>query len=197
MKLRVFRILVCLLLIAVYSGIKAQKPQNLFFALTSETYAFPMTRFAPIHPGLEIGTTLVERSGNHIDHNINAFVGVYHHRLVENGFYLRGEYAFTYKIKNTLGISIPLGGGYQHSFYPGELYEQDPQTGQWSKKTQFGKPHALVEFGLGLTYLKPKRIQPFVRYESVIDFPLYNSFLTTRAFLKLGVNLHLNNTKND
>ena len=195
-KISVFHYLIILLFLSA-ANTHAQKIDNLFFAATTEAYAFPFTRALPVHPGLEIGTTLWSKEKQKTEHLANVYCGGYYHRKVENAFYLRGEYVYRFKLMNTVGIGLPIGGGYQHAFYPGEVYKQNSETGEWEKINQKGKPHALVNFGLGLTYLKAQKIQPFVRYESVIDFPLYNGFLTTRTFFKLGVNVKFLNNETE
>ncbi len=88
---------------------------------------------------------------------------------------------------NTISIDFPIGLGYQHSFYPGTVYEQDNITGSWEAKRQWGKPHGLVKFGLGFAYLKAEKVHPFIRQESVIDIPFFNGFLNTRTLVIVGV----------
>jgi len=119
-------------------------------------------------------------------------MGAYHHQKVENGFYIRGEYAYTFKIKNTFGIELPVGVGYQHTFYPGEIYGQNERTGTWEKITQHGKPHTLLSLGFGLSYLKAKKAQPFLRHENILDFPLYDEYMNVKTLIKAGVNIKLN-----
>lgn len=172
--------------------LNAQKTINLSVALTTETYSFPFTRFSPIHPGLEVGISIFEKYNKNSIHNVNTFIGGYHHQKIENAIYLRSEYIYRYKLKNTISIDGPIGIGYQHAFYPGDIYEQNSISGEWERKRQFGKSHFLVTFGLGITYLKTKKIQPFIRYESALDFPIYNGFLTTRTTFKLGINIKIN-----
>ena len=178
-------------------GLWAQKIDHLSISATTETYAFPFTRFLPLHPGAEIGLGLFNAEKNNSVHNINVLLGGYHHKKVENAIYLRAEYVYRYKIRNIISIDGPVGIGYQHSFYPGDTYQQNSATGEWENKRQVGKPHFLISFGLGLTYVKPNRIQPFVRYESNIDIPIYNSFLTTRTFFKIGINIKMNQNESN
>lgn len=193
MNKRIFLLIVIATGILVTINTRAQQIDNLYISATTETSSFPFTRFLPIHPGVELGTTLLNKGKQNSEHFVNVYLGGYYHQKIENGFYLRSEYAFRYKINNTIGIDFPIGGGYQHSFFPGEIYEQNIETGDWERIKQRGKPHLFVDFGLGFTYLKSKRVQPFIRYESIIDFPLYNGFMTTRTFFKLGINIKISN----
>lgn len=176
---------------SVTGDAKAQKLENVFVSAMTETSAFPFSRYLPIHPGLEIGTTFFQVEGERSLHRGNFFLGGYTHRKIENGFYLRGEYVYTYKFKDLVGVNLPVGLGYQHSFYPGEAYTQNPESGEWEKARQIGKPHGLVNFGIGFTWLNNSRIQPFVRHENVIDIPFFNGFTTVRTFLKLGVEIKI------
>ena len=176
--------------------VTAQKIESVSVALTTETISLPFSRYAPIHPGIEIGATVWNRERGKMMYEVNTYLGAYHHKKVENGFYLKVDFMPTLKIKNVIGLDFPVGVGYQHSFYPGKLYELDSGTGEFSEVNQMGKPHALVNFGFGLTYLKPNKIQPFIRHESVVDLPLYNGIANSRTFLKLGVNIKLNSNEN-
>ncbi len=119
-------------------------------------------------------------------------MGGYHHNKVENGFYLRGEYAYTFKIENTIGIELPVGFGYLQAFYPGEMYAQNEKTKTWERARQYGKPHAFISFGFGLTYLKASNVQPFLRHENILDFPLYDGYMNIKTLIKAGVNIKLN-----
>lgn len=197
MKKKIFLIVFAAISFTPIVRVEAQEINNLYIAAMSETFSFPFTRFTPIHPGLEIGTSMLKKEKQKGVHNINVFLGGYYHQKIENGFYLIGEYAYQYKLNENFGIDLPVGGGYQHDFYPGEIYKQSETSGEWEKFNQMGKPHALVTFGFGFTFLKPQKVQPFVRYQSVIDFPLYNGFMTTRTFIKIGVNIKLKNNETE
>ena len=188
MKTTLFSIFFLLSTSAVFS----QKIHALSISAMTETTSYPFTRYLPIHPGLEVGTTFWLKEKNNSKHQINAYLGGYHHKKLENGFYLRGEYAYTYSIKNIIGLDLPLGVGYQHTFYPGEVYEQNAESGNWEKMNHFGKPHTIVNCGFGLRILNLGKVQPFIRHESALDIPLYNGFLNLRTFLKLGINIKLN-----
>ncbi len=185
-------ILFCLSVLATYG----QKLDRLSIALMSETHSFPFTRYLPVHPGLEAGLSLwSKQNGNH-EQIVSAYLGGYHHKLVENGFYLRGEYVYRYKLLNSIGLDVPLHAGYQHNFYPGTVYEQDTDSGDWVKKTQIGKSHLITGVGFGLTWIKSENVQPFIRQESTIEVPLYNGFVNLRTFVKLGVNIKISQNEN-
>ena len=172
-------------------SIHAQKLNDYSIAWTTETISLPFSRYLPIHPGLEIGAKVLEKENRLFTHRIRIHFGGYHHRRVENGFYLNASYIPMIKLSQSIGIDLPIGLGYQHSFYPGELYEQNNETGEFDRVTQLGRPHALINFGFGFTYHKPKRVKPFIRHENVIDLPLYNGLPNSRTFLKTGIILRL------
>lgn len=174
------------------TSLSAQLFQTISVALQTETLSFPFTRYFPLHPGLEIGSRMWNLDKDISNHQANVYLGGYHHQKVENGIYLRGTYQYTLKVKNTVGIEFPVGAGYQHTFYPGTYYQLDSETGDWTSKTHGGVPRALVTGGLGLTYLKSERVHPFIRHESVLDFPLAGGWLNLKTFVKLGVSIELN-----
>lgn len=175
----------------VVSSIHAQKIQKLSIALTTETNSYPFTRLGPVHPGLELGATFWNKEGKLLTHELNAYLGGYHHTKAENGFYIRGEYMPSFNYKKTIGISLPISTGYLRSFYPGTLYEQD-NDGEFRKVNQSGISSLLVNFGIGFTYLKMNRVQPFIKYESMIEIPLYNGVTDINTFIKIGTNIELN-----
>jgi len=111
-------------------------------------------------------------------------VGFFHHRRVDNGIYLGGEYQYSLKlIKERVSLDLPVGLGYLHSIYPGEVYKQTDDGG-FKKINQFGRPHGYVHLGIGLTYLHQGWFQPFIRQELWLD----TRFLP-HSFIKLGIQI--------
>ena len=186
-----FTILVMLMSTLVVSSIHAQRIQKFSVSLMTEANVYPFTRLGPIHPGLELGVTFWNKKGEFLTHEANAYLGGYHHTKLENGFYTRGEYMPSFNYKNTVGISLPISIGYLRSFYPGTLYEQN-SAGEFKKVNQTGVSSLLVNFGIGITYLKINKIQPFIKYESMGVFPLYNGITDIKTFIKIGTNIKLN-----
>ncbi len=171
----------------------AQKIKYVSVAVISETIAIPFTRYTPYHPGAEIKATFKVKEKSKSIRQISACLGGYFHRRVETGIYIGGEYIHTFKIKNTVGIDIPAGLGYLHTFYPGELYKQNQETGEFEKVVQFGRPHVFVNLGIGISYIKNPNIRPFIRQELLVETPFANGIpVITHSFVKLGISIKIN-----
>lgn len=179
------------ILISSCFTLQAQKLDHYFVAVTSQTAAFPFTSYFPIHPGAEVGFNYWHQEGLTSSHRLNAFLGAYYHRKIEYGIYLKGEYCYSLQLFPSLDLDLPVGLGYQHSFNSGETYSQNDDTGAWEKKTHAGKPHGLVNFGVGLNLLKDRSINPYIRHEATIDQPFYNGFTTIRSVVKIGIQFKL------
>ena len=186
-----YRFLILCLIMGVGTAF-GQSVQTISLSLNHESIAFPFTRFVPVHPGVEIGLTLKEVEKPSSIRNLNINAGFYHHRRLENGLYVRGEYAFRPRVKSFMTIDLLGNLGYLYSFYPGELYEQDPQSGEFEKLPQIGRSHFIGSMGVGATLLSGKKIQPFFRQELVVVTPFANGIpLILHSFFKIGINIQL------
>lgn len=87
---KIITVFLFVLVTANYSN--AQKVKNLSIAATSETASFPFSRYAPIHPELEIRTRLWQQEKEKSLRTVNVYAGGYYHKKIENGFYLRTDY---------------------------------------------------------------------------------------------------------
>ncbi len=175
----------CLLFVSSYVQAQIQKP--IFIALINESVELtPFNDFIPIHPGVEAGFTLWEKQGQRFDQQVNPYLGFYHHKDVSNAFYLKAEYVCRTKLKNTIGFDLIPSLGYQHYFYPGEVYDLNPDTGQFEKGRQLGIPRATVGLGVGLSYIASINWTPFIRYEVALDFPQKLLGLIPHTLFKVG-----------
>jgi len=105
---------------------------------------------------------------------------------LDQSVYNRGEYQYQFKVQDAIGVSIPIGLGYMHSFLNRPVYEQN-QDGSFSEKTQLGRPHALLNAGITLQYLQMGPLEPFVKYELLVQTPFATSIpALPRTFLKIG-----------
>ncbi|MEM6317682.1 MAG: hypothetical protein AAF960_08430, partial [Bacteroidota bacterium] len=121
----------------------------------------------------------------------NVKVGFFHHQRLENAFYVGWEYQYSQKLFNRLSLDLPMGLGYLHSFYPGEIYEQT-EVGDFEKINQTGRSHLYLNLGVGLTYLSENNIQPFVRQELLLETPFANGIpVIPHSLLKIGVQIKL------
>ncbi len=171
---------------------QAQKIETISIALQTESVSLPFKRLAPIHPGIEIGVSLGETVKPHSVRRWNAYVGWFYHKGIDHSFYVRGEYQLNYTINQAVNISVPIGLGYTHTFLARPVYQQQ-SDGSFQEKTQFGRPHALVTTGLGISYLRLGAVQPFIKYEAALQTPFATTIpILTRNFLKIGSNIKLN-----
>ncbi len=179
-----------LFLVLFASAAEAQSPNKITLAAYGESLAFPFTNITPFHPGGEIGITLKEKKRGRTIRNVNTYAGFFHHERVENAIYLRGEYAYRPIIKSAFTVDMLGSLGYMHTFYPGEIYELNEASGDYEKARQSGRSHALASVGLGITYIKGRHVEPFVRQEMAVESPFANGIpVIIHSFLKVGVNL--------
>lgn len=183
-------LLICFLSFSAIAS--AQSVTQISVSLLKESTSFPFTRFYPIHPGGEIGITFMEKKREKSITNFNANVGGFYHKRIQNAFYLRGEYAYRPIIKSLLTIDFIANAGYMHTFYPGEVYELNNDSGEFEKIKQTGRAHFLGGAGIGISYIKGEKIQPFLRQEMTIESPFANGIpIMIHSMLKLGINIQL------
>jgi len=186
MKLKLFFMLMWMVHVS-----HAQLIKEMDIAVMGEAVAFPFSRFGNLHPGIQIGASFRQIEKQKSVRNYNAFIGFYHHQDLENAFYLRAEYAHTFVVLKKIGIITPIGLGYLHTFYPGQVYSQN-EDGTFSQVTQLGRPHAIATTGLGLSYRGFTKFEPYLQHDIMIQFPFskVQPFLP-HSFLKLGVKLKI------
>jgi len=181
-----------LLLMLAMLQVEGQKIKQLSLAIANETIAFPFTTIGPLHPALEGGITLwMKENGKNLQ-EFNAQLGWFYHARVEQAFYLKAEYGYTYLLLEWLGLDFAGGLGYLHNFYPGERYEFAPEDGNISLMRQWGKPRAMLSLGLGLSFHNESRVVPFLRQEMALESPFANGIpVMVHSFLKLGIKIKL------
>ncbi|MEL6866982.1 MAG: hypothetical protein AAFP19_21335 [Bacteroidota bacterium] len=170
----------------------SQKLQQFSVAATTEAIGLPFTNYLPYHPGLEVSGTLRKTDKERNIQYLNVKAGFFYHERLETALYLGGEYQYSQKLfKQRISVDLPLGIGYLHSFYPGEVYEQN-SDGDFEKINQFGRPHVYVNLGIGLTYLGRGKVQPFIRQELLLEAPFANGIpAIPHSLLKLGVQIKI------
>lgn len=170
----------------------AQLIDQFAISIYSEAIGLPFTNYSPIHPGIEIAGTLHKNEKANSIRYLNAKVGFFHHQRLENAWYIGGEYQYSRKLfKEKLSVDLPVGLGYLHSFYPGDLYEQN-QDGDFEAISQLGRAHLYLNLGIGLTYLSESKIQPFIRQELLLEAPFANGIpAIPHSLLKIGVQINL------
>ncbi len=184
--------IIIVFLIACWGNVYGQNIERISVSVINESIAFPFTRFIPVHPGFEVGVTLKETQKEKSIRNLNLSAGYFHHARVESGVFIRGEYLFRPVIKSVMTLDLSTSLGYLHSFYPGELYSLDEESGEFNKIKQWGRPHLIGGLGIGATWIKPEKVKPFVRQEFIVETPFANGVpVIVHSFLKLGVIIKL------
>ena len=168
----------------------AQKIKQYSIAATSEAIGLPFTNYSPYHPGAEFTASLKINEKERSTRYLGLKAGFFYHRKLETALYLGGEYQYSLMIlNNKLGIDVPMGLGYLHSFYPSELYEQNNE-GDFEKVSQFGRPHLYLNLGIGLTYKMNERVQPFIRQSLLLETPFANGIpVIPHSLIQLGVQI--------
>lgn len=181
-----------ILLISCWTNGYSQRLQQLSISLQSEAIGLPFTNYSPIHPGIEVSGTLHQHDKEKSLRYLRAKAGFFYHQRLETAIYLGGEYQYSQKLLNQkLSLDIPVGLGYLHSFYPGELYVQN-EAGDFENIDQLGRSHLYVSLGIGLTYLGSSTIQPFIRQELLLETPFANGIpVIPHSLLKIGVQFNL------
>jgi len=170
----------------------SQQLKQISIAATTEAIGLPFTNYSPYHPGFEVKGTFKRTEKPQSIRYINANLGFFYHERLETAIYAGGEYQYTQKLFNEkLGLDIPLGLGYLHSFYPNDLYEQT-DNGDFEVVSQLGRSHLYANLGVGLTYLGSSKVQPFIRQELLLETPFANGIpVITHSILKIGVHIKL------
>lgn len=156
---------------------------HLSIAATNLQYGLPFIRLAPLHPGGEVGLTILKKSGPKWEQGAKVQLGYFHH-LLAAAPYLNAQYYLQYNIKDVVGVKANAGVGYAHVFYPGDGYRYEESSGGFETVTVHS-PYFMATVGTGISYLKWKKVQPFVDYEVWL---LGSTSIFTTSF-KVGVNL--------
>lgn len=184
--------LIFILLVGFIQQSFSQRIKQVSMAATTEAIGLPFTNYLPYHPGFEAGATFFQKEKNKNLHSLSGKLGFYYHEKLETGIYLGAEYQYSLQLFNEkVSFDLPIGLGYIHTFYPGELYEQDA-NGDFQTVTQFGRPHLYVNLGIGATYTGSNRFQPFIRQELMVVTPFANGIpVIPHSFLKIGLQIKL------
>lgn len=177
------------------SKVLAQPIKGITIALTTESIAFPLTRITPVHPGIELGLTVMNKRNFKRIKEFNLVSGFYHHELLENAFYLKAEYLYR-PIFGKVTLDLSGSAGYMHTFYPGPMY-QISETGEPETVKQFGRPHGLLGLGFGITFIGTERFNPFIRQDFIVKAPFANGIpAIIHSILKVGTTINLNRYEN-
>lgn len=167
--------------------------QAVSVSATTQAFGVPFTNYLPLHPGVEVKAPLGGATTyTHSTRYWRASLGFFHHAKVSTAVYGGLEHQFTYTLlEDKVHFDVPLGFGYLHSWYPGELYEQN-DNGDFERVGQFGRPHLYGTAGIGFTFMPEANVSPFIRQDLMVQTPFANSIpVMIHSFLKVGVHLTL------
>lgn len=153
----------------------------------------PFIMLFPMHPGVEASATFLKKEKEKSTQRVKGHLGYFHHSVLVTAPYLKATYAYQRKIKNTIGLDAHFGIGYSHAFYPGDGYIFNETSKQFESK-QINQGFFLTNLGLGVSYIKPKKISPFLKYNfNFLGFSLDYRYLLSNVHV--GVNYHFNNNQ--
>ncbi|WP_422105230.1 hypothetical protein [Winogradskyella sp.] len=183
---------VLLFLIFVCASARGQIIKDLDISLINTSKNYPFSSFSTLHPGIQIGASIRERIKAKSERNYNVYLGFYHQEDLENGLFLRAEYAHTFIILKQIGLTLPIGLGYLHTFFPGELFSQN-SDGSFSKVNQTGRMHVLATSGVGLSYRGFKTVELYVQHDFAVQYPFSEAIpLLPNAFFRIGIKYNIN-----
>jgi len=188
------RVLILIVLTCISKGLLAQKLSDFSIAGMSEAVGLPFTNYLPVHPGIEMTGTFKRVEKLSSDQFLKGKVGFFHHERVALAIYTGIEYQYSKKIfSQKMSLDFPMGLGYLHTIYPGELYEI--RDGELVEVNKFGRAHLYTNIGVGLTYLKNEKIKPFIRQELFAEIFGNAISVIPHSLLKVGVQINI--TKNE
>lgn len=164
--------------------------QTLSLSVQQESSTLPFTRFKELHPGFELSYGLAPVLTAKGNRQWEVSVGYFFHRQLSSSTYLKATHRWTFGLGELAELHLAPSVGYLHSFYPGNVYQQ--KDGDFVGKTQYGRPHALVEAAFGLGFFPGRTIQPFVRYRFGLESPFANGIpVFPHSFYQIGLSYQL------
>lgn len=146
----------------------------------SEASSLPSYKLvkAPVHPGAALGTEFYLNNNETHQLLLAPVLGGYYHKNIYTAFFLTGDFLYRWNTDIGLQPEAAAGIGYQHTFFPDQLYEAD-ENGNFQPVTTAGRPHALIQASLGLGYALPigdakDKVALFARYQLQLETPFAN-----------------------
>lgn len=164
---------------------------ELSVSLMNNICGVPFVRFTPVNPGIETGITFLQNDKTHTKQTVSAYLGYFYNKEIAHSIYLKTTYDFQYKIKQLIGLNAYAGIGYLHAIYPGDGYQFNQDTGNYESH-HVNQAFFLSNIGLGIIYIKPKKIHPFIKYEMIMAGFDITNILTN---FHIGLIISLNNPK--
>ncbi|MEL7533683.1 MAG: hypothetical protein AAFN10_20390 [Bacteroidota bacterium] len=173
-------------------GLGSMQAQELRLGFQQESASFPFTRFAELHPGVELSYGFAPKPKDETNRSTQWWIsgGYFYHREVEAAYYLKASYAWQMPLGDIAQLELAPSLGYLHSFYPGNVYEL--QDGEYQAITQYGRPHVMAEVGFTALFLPNSKVRPFVQYRFGIESPFANGIPAfPHSFYQIGLSYNL------
>ncbi|MEL6672886.1 MAG: hypothetical protein AAFR61_11865 [Bacteroidota bacterium] len=159
-------------------------------ALQQESTTIPFTRFRELHPGLEVAYVQPVNKRGNWERSWVVQAGYFYHRSLSSAVYVKGGAQFRYQPISVLALDLQPTVGYMHSFFPGNVYELE--EGNFVGKTQYGRPTALIDVGVGLSFFPESKWSPFIRTRLGVETPFANGIpVFPHTFYQLGLSYRI------
>jgi len=168
-------VLLCLFSIALQAQNDFFKNPPIIISFYSHSIGTPFKDFVktPLNFGLAIGTEFTYNQKEIQSLHQKVEIGWYHHKNLQKGFWVKTDLVRRYKAKKGLYGEAQVSLGYLQDFNAYETFELT--EGRYQKVENASKGHFLGGFGLGAGYETTVNdkylVAPFVRYESLLQFP--------------------------
>lgn len=178
-------------ILLMMNGLSAQSPA-VTLQFSNEQIALPFTRFAPFHPGLEIGYRLPVNANREWQFHAGGF----YHEGLYTGLYLRAAHAWNYQPASFVQLQVAPGLGYLHTVTEYPLWSVN-EEGVYEESGRAGQPHALAEVGLNAIFLPNARVSPMIGYRMSLETPFATVFpVMFHMFAQAGVSVSLSSSDN-
>lgn len=108
-----------------------------------------------------------------------AKLGFSRHRYVQNSIQLYSEIGYRQAIWRGTAAELRLGGGYLHAIPATEVFALKNKA--YEKKVNYGRPQAMVDAALALSYSPEKWTKPFrfsLDYQFYLQLPFVKQYIT-------------------
>lgn len=158
------------------------KLDHISVSFTTLHTAFPFSSFSKLfteefHPGFEIGTGFIWKTKTKHDWLQTFQFGYSYHRFVQHSLALYTETGYRYKFYKTFAAEAKLGAGYLHAIPTEKIFKLN-DDGEYKKKTNLGRPQAMVGFSLGINKkITDSGLAIFIQYQQRLQFPFIKSYV--------------------
>ncbi|PHN04572.1 hypothetical protein CRP01_21445 [Flavilitoribacter nigricans DSM 23189 = NBRC 102662] len=187
---------ICWLAFWSASTAAAQEGNTLRISVFNESTSIPFTHVlnTPVHPGIQVGTDLNWKNGDHYRLYPSISVGYLFHRDLYQAVYLNLELGYDLQFDFGLNLKSAVGLGYLHTFNVQPEFQFE--DGSYRQGKDRGNARLMPSLSLGWGYrlqpANPRSPEIFMMYQSWLEYPYSPGFipLMTHTNLHLGINIH-------